>query len=198
MNAIVLARHGKPEWSDSTLISGRELGEWVKGRNAAPIVPSHPPSPELRRIARSAVGFAASPLRRSLESLNLLAPEALPYVDPVFREVEVPGRVPSPIPLPAQAYSKISRVAWYAGWSPGVESFPDALRRAQLAAETLVEIAPDRGTLLLVGHGIMNGFIGLKLRKMGWKGPHLRPRRLWAYAVYRKPASGTGRGADAP
>lgn len=189
MNTIVLARHGKPEWSDSTLISGRELGAWGEGRNAARIDPSHSPSPELRRIARDAKGFAASPLRRSLESLHLLAPEAIPYVDPVFREVEVPGSLPSPIPLPAQIYSKISRIAWFAGWSPGVESFAEARHRAQQAAETLIGIAPDHGTLLLVGHGVMNGLIGLKLRKMGWKGPHLRPRRLWAYGVYRLSAS---------
>jgi broad specificity phosphatase PhoE len=191
MRTIVLARHGKPEWSDSTLISGLELGEWVAGRNAAQIDPAFPPSPELRRIARTAAGFAASPLRRSIESLHLLAPEAIPYVDAVFREVEVPGKVPSPLPLPAQVYSKISRIAWYAGWSPGVESFAQARRRAQKAAETLIGIAPERGTLLLVGHGVMNGLIGLRLRKMGWKGPHLRARRLWAYGVYRTTAAGT-------
>ena len=189
MKTIVLARHGKPEWSDSTLISGRELGEWVEGRNAAPIDPAFPPSAELRRIARNAAGFAASPLRRSIESLHLLAPEAIPYVDSVFREVEVPGKVPSPIPLPAQVYSKISRIAWYAGWSPKVESFTEARRRAHKAATLLVELTPERGTLLLGGHGIMNGRIGLRLRKRGWKGPHLRARRLWAYGVYRQSAS---------
>jgi broad specificity phosphatase PhoE len=192
LQTIVLARHGKPEWSDSTFISGHELADWVQGRDAAGIDPSLPPAPELRRIARSAGGFAASPLRRSIESLHLLAPEAIPYVDPVFREVEVPGRVPSPIPLPAQIYSKISRIAWYAGWSPRVESFSEARRRARKAAETLIEILPERGALLLVGHGIRNGLIGVRLRKMGWKGPHLRPRRLWAYGVYRKPASEGG------
>ncbi len=185
MRTIVLARHGKPEWSDSSIISGRELGEWVQGRNAAPIDPGHSPSPELRRIAKTAKGFAVSPLRRSVESLHLLAPEVIPYVDPVFREIEVPGKVPSSIPLPAQIYSKISRIAWYAGWSPKVESFAEARRRAQKAAETLIAIAPDQGTLLLVGHGIMNGLIGMRLRKMGWHGPHLRARRLWSYGVYR-------------
>ena len=190
MQTIVLARHGKPVWSDSALITGHALGEWVEGRNAAHMDPSHPPSAELQHIARAAAGFAVSPLRRSIESLHLLAPEAIPYVDPVFREVEVPGNVPSPLPLPAQVYSKISRIAWYAGWSPNVESFDAARRRAQQAAETLVELLPDQGTLLLVGHGIMNGLIGLKLRKMGWQGPHLRPRRLWAYAAYRKLGDG--------
>jgi len=186
MRRIVLARHGRPEWSDTTLITGRELGEWVRGRDAAPIDPEHTPPPELRRIAREAGGFAASPLPRSLQSLHLLVPDAIPFVDPVFREVEVPGSLPLPLPLPAQMYSKISRIAWYAGWSPGVESFAEARARAGKAAETLIEIAPASGTLLLVGHGIINGLIGLALRKLGWTGPHLRPRRQWAHGVYRK------------
>ena len=183
---IVLARHGRPEWSDTALITGRELDEWFRGRDAAPIDPGHTPPPELRRIAREAKGFAASPLRRSLESLHLLVPDAIPFVDPVFREVEVPRSVPLPLPLPGQLYSKISRIAWFAGWSPEVESFAEARERARKAAETLIEIAPASGTLLLVGHGIINGMIGLALRKMGWKGPHLRPRRQWAHGVYRQ------------
>ncbi|HSE52020.1 MAG TPA: histidine phosphatase family protein [Gemmatimonadales bacterium] len=186
MKTIVLARHGRPEWSDTALITGRELGEWFRGRDAAPIDPGHTPPPELRRIAREAKGFAASPLRRSLESLHLLVPDAIPFVDPVFREVEVPRSVPLPLPLPGQMYSKISRLAWFAGWSPEVESFGEARERARKAAETLIEIAPSSGTLLLVGHGIINGMIGLALRKMGWKGPHLRPRRQWAHGVYQK------------
>src|SRR5687767_1900960 len=175
MRRIVLARHGRPEWSDTAFITGPELGEWVRGRNAAPIDPEHTPPPELRRIAREAKGFAASPLRRSLESLHLLVPDAIPFVDPVFREIDVPGSVPLPLPLPAQMYSKLSRIAWYAGWSPQVESFAEARDRARKAAETLVEIAPASGTLLLVGHGIINGMIGLALRKWAGKGPTCGP-----------------------
>ena len=192
---IVLARHGRPEWSDTTLISGHALGEWVQGRNAAPIDPSHTPPPELRRIAKEARGFAASPLRRSIESLHLLAPDAIPYVDAVFREVEPPGDVPSPVPLPAQAWSKIARVAWYAGWSADAESYAAAKRRADRAAETLIAIAPDRGTLLLVGHGIFNGMIGHRLRRLGWEGPRFRPRRQWSFGVYRE-AAGAGASRD--
>lgn len=168
------------------LISGHRLGEWVRGRNAAPIDPTHRPPAVLRRIARDAAGYAASPLRRSLESLHLLVPEAVPYVDPVFREVEPPGDVPSPIPLPAQLYSKVARLAWYAGWHRDDESYRAAKRRADRAAEILIGIAPETGALLLVGHGIFNGMIGKALKRLGWDGPPFRPRRQWAHAVYRE------------
>ena len=183
---IVLARHGRPEWSDSTLISGHALGEWIEGRNAAPIDPSHRPPPELRRIAMEAKGFAVSTLRRSIESLHLLVPDAIPYVDAVFREVEPPGDVPSSLRLPAQAWSKIARVAWWAGWSADAESYAASKRRADRAAEILISIAPEQGTLLLVGHGLFNGMIGTRLRRLGWQGPRFRPRRQWSFGVYRE------------
>lgn len=189
MTTIVLARHGKPVWSDSTLISGHGLSEWVKGRDGAPIDPTHTPSPELKRIARAATGLAASPLRRSLESVNLLAPEAIPYVDPVFREAEVPGEIPLGIPLPAQFWSKMARVAWYGHLLPAKETYEEAKRRASRAAELLVSIVPENGLLLLVGHGILNGMIGARLRETGWNGPLFRPRRIWAFGVYTRKAS---------
>jgi broad specificity phosphatase PhoE len=186
MQTIVLARHGKPDWSDSQFIAGSELDDWLRGRDAAPIVPSHPPSPELRRIARSAGAFAASPLARSLQSLHLLVPEAIPYVDKLFREADTPAPIRSPVPLPAQVYSKAARLAWYAGWSPDVESYDEARRRAERAADLLIELAPEKGPLLLVGHGIFNGLVGARLRKLGFEGPRFRPRRLWAFGVYRR------------
>ena len=181
---VVLARHGKPDWDSTTWIPGRDLGEWSRGRDAAPIDPAHQPSGQLRRIAASAHGLIASPLRRSLESAHLLSPKAIPLVDSVFREVELPTDIRSGLPLPPQVWVKLARTGWYAGWSPGAESYEDAKRRAALAAETLAELVPDHGCLLVVGHGIFNGLIGAELRGEGWEGPRFRPRRLWAFGVY--------------
>jgi len=181
---VVLARHGKPDWDSTTWIPGRDLGEWSRGRDAAPIDPAHQPSGQLRRIAASAHGLIASPLRRSLESAHLLSPKAIPLVDSVFREVELPTDIRSGLPLPPQVWVKLARTGWYAGWSPGAESYEDAKRRAALAAETLAELVLDHGCLLVVGHGIFNGLIGAELRREGWEGPRFRPRRLWAFGVY--------------
>jgi len=183
---IVLARHGKPEWDERTPIPGHALAEWIQGRDAAPIVASYAPPPDLVRIAGSSGVLAASPLRRSLESAEAVAPSVAPVVSPVFQEVFLPTEIRSGLRLPPKQWSSLARLAWYGGWSPGVESYPEARERAARAAKMLDELASAHTTVLLVGHGILNGFIGWRLRRAGWSGPWFRPRRLWSYAVYRR------------
>jgi broad specificity phosphatase PhoE len=185
---VVLARHGKPVWDEKTPIAGSELAEWVRGRDAAPIDPSDPPpSAELLRIARSCRLLTTSQLRRSIESAKVVAaPHLTPQVNPVFQEVSTPTEIHSGLRMPPKAWKAVARSAWYSGWSPGVESFAEARRRARLAAMILIELASAHQSVLLVGHGIFNGLIGRRLRRAGWRGPRLRPRRLWAFAVYER------------
>lgn len=185
---IVLARPGKPGWDERTPIPGHALAEWVRGRDNAPIDPSLAPPAELVQIARSSRVLAASTLRRSLESAALVAPGVKQQVNPLFREVFLPTDFHSGLRLPPKMWTSIARSAWYTGWSPGVESFAEARERAALAAMVLVELASAYESVLLVGHGLMDGLIGRRLRRSGWKGPRLRPRRLWSFDIFRRGA----------
>lgn len=185
---IVLARHGKPAWDEKTPIPGHGLAAWVQGRDAAPIDPSLSPPAELVGIARSSRVLAASTLRRSIESAALVAPGVAPQVKELFGEVFLPTEIHAGLRLPPKVWTSIARSAWYTGWSPGVESFAEARKRAALAAMVLIELASAYESVLLVGHGLMDGLIGLRLRHAGWKGPRLRPRRLWSFDTYRRRA----------
>ncbi|MEO8450346.1 MAG: histidine phosphatase family protein [Gemmatimonadota bacterium] len=184
---IILARHGKPLWDSMTPIPGSALAEWVAGIDTAPIDPTYRPPAALERLARNSPAIAASPLRRSLESAALLAPGTAPLVDPLFREVWLPTAFNTKLRLPPKVWAVVARSAWYSGWSPHVESFPEARRRAATAATLLARLASVHGQVLLAGHGLMNGLIGKRLRRFGWHGPRLRPRRYWAYCVYDRP-----------
>jgi broad specificity phosphatase PhoE len=183
---IVLARHGKPVWDETTPIPGHGLGAWARGRDEAPIDRSYLPPAELVRIAQSSRLLATSPLRRSRESADAVAPGVVPRVDSLFREVFLPTAIRSGLRLSPRLWSSLARAAWYGGWSPGVESFAAARRRSSLAASALLELAAIHGSVLLVGHGIMNGLIGHRLRRAGWGGPRFRTRRLWAFAEYQQ------------
>jgi len=182
----VLARHGKPACDFVTPIGGRDLAEWLRGMDNAPLDPSLPPPAELVRLAREAQVIAASPLRRSLESAQQLCPDQPPVVEPLFREVFLPTAIRSGLRLRPRLWTLLARAAWYAGWSPGVESFAEARRRAATAATLLASFAQERGSLLLIGHGQMNGLLGKRLLRAGWRGPWLRPRRYWAFAIYER------------
>ena len=185
MPFIVLARHGKPVWDFITPVAGRDYCNWLAGMDDAPIDAFFPPAPELRRLARQSQ-LVASPLRRSLESAALLDPEAIPFVDPMFREVFTPDPPRVGIKLPPRLWTLQSRARWFSGVSPGVEGVQQARERAARAAETLDQLARagEQAGLLLIAHGQMNGLIARKLRRLGWSGPWLRPRRYWAYARF--------------
>lgn len=183
---IVLARHGRLIWDFATPIRGRAFGEWLRGENSAPTDPSHRPSAELQDLVRTADGIVASPLRRSLDSASLLAPAAEPLIDACFREAELPFAIAIGLRLPAIMWAGLARIAWFCGWSPGVESFGAARGRAAEAARTLAAQAEVRGAVVLVGHGLMNILIAARLRGAGWRGPVLPGQRHWGFAVYDK------------
>jgi broad specificity phosphatase PhoE len=189
LSTIVLARHGKPAWDHTAPIPGFALGQWVEGRDQAPLDPSSRPPVALERIARSSRVIAASPLRRSLESAHLLAPGVAPEVRPFFQELSLPTAIHSGLRLRPTLWSSLARAAWYCGWSPRVEDFAAARARASTAANTLAALAAVEDSILLVGHGLMNGLIGIRLRRAGWRGPRFRARRLWAFSVYERLAS---------
>ena len=183
---IVLARHGRLIWDFATPVSGRGFGEWLYGENHAPIDTSHRPSAELQDLVRTADGIVASPLRRSLESARLLAPAVVPLVDACFREAELPFTIASGLRLPPIIWAGLARIAWFCGWSPGVETFRAARGRAAEAARALAVQAESRGAVVLVGHGLMNILIAARLRGAGWSGPLWLGQRHWGFAVYDK------------
>ena len=191
MNRIVLARHGQPDWDRDTPIAGSEMAKWNKGRDNAPLDPESRPSKRLVSFAKNSHLIATSELRRSIDSAKLLAPGRKPHVEPLFREVYLPTAIHSRAKLPPKVWSATLRAAWHLGWSPGVESHKEAEARAILAAEELEKLAQRHHTVLLIGHGMMNGLIGRNLRRAGWKGPVLRARKHWAYTVYKKSSVGS-------
>jgi broad specificity phosphatase PhoE len=181
---IVLARHGKPVARLRRAMPGRDLAAWVREGDNRPLDRTRPPPAELEQIARAFPLIVASPLRRSRESVALLRPGYEPQVDAIYREVFRPTALHTGLRLPPAFWELLTRAAWLAGWSPGVESYRAAERRAVTAADRLVVQARDHGSVLLVGHGFMDGLIARRRRRTGWRGPRFRPRRYWAFSRY--------------
>ncbi len=184
---IVLARHGRPAWDFRTPIPGHALGEWLRGEGEAPLDPSSRPGAELERLSKETKCLVASPLRRSRDSAQLLAPSAKPLIDPCFREAELPSAFRSGLRLPPVMWAGLARSAWFCGWAAGVESFTIARARASKAASVLTGRAEACGLIVLVGHGLMNILIGQRLRAAGWRGPLWPSPRHWSFGVYERP-----------
>ena len=79
------------------------------------------------------------------------------------------------------------RSAWFLGFAAHTESIGSSSVRAGQAADRLIELAERHGSVLLLGHGIMNVLIAWQLRKRGWRGPlHLLLKDYWKPSIYRK------------
>ncbi len=186
---IILARHGRPAWDFRTPIPGHGLAEWLRGEADAPLDSSHRPSADLERLSRTAKCLVTSPLRRSRDSAQLLAPSTAPLIDPCFREAELPCAIRSGLRLRPNMWAWLARSAWFCGWSAGVESFTAARERASKAASVLTAHAETKGAVVLVGHGLMNILIARRLRSVGWHGPRFPSPQHWSFGIYKRAAA---------
>ena len=187
MLQIILVRHGRPACDDRTPIAGWAFGAWVRGYDDAPIDVTVPPPASLRARA-SAIGcIATSSLRRARESAAVLAADRTFVYERLFAEAGIPSSIHLSLALPPRLWTFLSRVAWCCGWSRGVESLREARRRALRAAERLVELASEHGSVMLVGHGVMNTLISGALRRSGWRGS-ASGSAFWSVGVLQRAA----------
>ncbi|MBE9108592.1 histidine phosphatase family protein [Nodosilinea sp. LEGE 07298] len=181
---IVLIRHGKPMIDDLEKITGSQLAEWVQRYNHAPIDPScHPPLPLLTTVS-SIRCIVTSPLRRSVESAKVLAPELNHHVLFEAREAELPTPRFVKIKMSARTWCALSRLAWFIGWSAQTESLAQANVRAGIVVQKLEALSRQEGSILLLGHGIMNSLIAQRLRAQGWKSLQVSGNGYWKFSEY--------------
>lgn len=73
--------------------------------------------------------------------------------------------------LPSRFWRLVFRGAWFLGFSSHTEPVGESTERARAAADRLIALAEEHGSVLLMGHKIMNALIARELRRRGWKGP---------------------------
>lgn len=179
---IVLIRHGKPDVELRGWFKASELKQLVSKYNASAIMDQPPPATILN-LKQSGKVFC-SDLQRSIQSAQLLGLANQLEADPLFCEASIPhfnsGRLCLPIPV----WVVIIRVLWLLGYSQNGESLKSFRRRAKMAADRLVLSAKQHGSVLLVGHGVLNYFIARELRRLKWQAPKHHRHHHWAMNCY--------------
>ncbi len=178
---IVLMRHGRPDVPLKGWLRARDLSEFA-ARYEACDIQDMPPG-EAVRLADHAARVVGSALRRSLASsqrLGILETDQ----DPVFNETPIPHFSRGGLILPVTAWVILLRLLWLLGYKNNGESLREAKRRAAKAADTLDALAREHGSVLLVGHGMMNHLIAMALRNRGWRGPNRPGQGFWGYGIY--------------
>ncbi|TBW10618.1 fructose-2,6-bisphosphatase [Azotobacter chroococcum subsp. isscasi] len=186
---IILVRHGRPEHSAARWCSPAQMKDWIARYNEADVAGDEMPD-RLVALAAEAGTVACSSVARCVQSRAFLDVDCCLQPDPLFAEAHLPY-LDWPFPrLPPSLWRLLFRSAWFCGFARHTEPIGESNRRAGAAAERLIQLAEAHGSVLLMGHGIMNVLIARQLRKRGWAGPlHLLMRGYWHASVYRKESS---------
>jgi broad specificity phosphatase PhoE len=185
MREILLVRHGVPDCDHRSPIRGRDFARWVREYDAAPLDRTILPPAVLRARASAVSLVVTSTMRRSLESARVIAPDHAVVSDPLLNEAGIPTALDVPLALRPLHWDAIARLAWLVGWAGGAESVVEARGRATDAATHLAGLAARHGSVMLVGHGMLNSLIARALRRAGWTGSGLT-RRYWGSVSLRR------------
>jgi broad specificity phosphatase PhoE len=185
---ITLVRHGRPAIATAPRTSHREFRTYIDDYEDAGLDPTSAPPEELQDLIGELNVVVTSGRKRAEQSARALAPNAELIVDPLF--VESPLASPR-IPLLKMRVAKwavVSRLMWYAGFSPKIEGYRKSKHRAAQAAEILIGRARKDGQTALVAHGYFNYLIGIELRRRGFKQTGSHKARYWNDVTYERSA----------
>lgn len=179
---IILMRHGRPNLASVERVSALDMKSWIERYELSEITDQPIPATSIGFAAAAKVIISSS-APRALASVRALGLQPI-LVDEVFCEAQLPhGRWKRPRLSPF-TWAFILRIAWLCGLSGGVESARAARSRAKAAAQRLQVLAHE-GSVLLVGHGIMNRLIAKQLESAGWVCRERGGSRYWSAMVYR-------------
>ena len=185
---IILARHGRPALDRSQPMGWRDYKTWWSAYDEGGLVEGEDPPEALLEAARSAEVVLASPLTRSLETARAVADGREIVTDPVFVEAPLP---PPPIPglrLKPGQWGVFARIAWWFGYSGGMESRRAAEARAEEAVDRVDAAArpadgPPR-VVLVCAHGWFNRMMRPELLARGWRCVQDGRDHYWSFRRY--------------
>ncbi len=182
---IVIIRHGKPSLPAWPGIKARELGNWIVAYNRAGIAEESPLKKTINAV-KTCTMIVTSDLPRSTGSGKALG-LGLPMIsNELFREAGLPYGPITLLKMPPKIWAVFFRILWSVGYKKNGESIDTFKERSRRAADRLISLAREHGSVLFVGHGLINTFIARELLSAGWKGPGKMSTRYWACAEYTK------------
>jgi broad specificity phosphatase PhoE len=185
---IILIRHGKPAIPTAPVARHHEFRSYIDAYEEAGLDPADAPPAELRDLVRELDAVFTSGRKRAADSAKVLAPNAELIVDPLFAESPLASpRIPL-LKMKVTKWAVVSRLMWYAGFSPRIEGYRKSKRRAKQAAEILIKRAQTTGGAVLVAHGYFNYLIGIELRRCGFKQTGGHKAKYWNDVTYERKA----------
>jgi broad specificity phosphatase PhoE len=182
---IVLMRHGEPTSRYSAWIAGHEFGGWLRSLDQSGIKEAMLIPDEVRQLASTIGLVISSDLLRATQSAARLARKTV--IEPDLREARLIESFRTSLRAPASLWLAVARLAWWLDVTSSEEPIAAARARAQRVTDTVISLAREHRSVLIVGHGVFNSCIARRLRTLGWSGPLVPPSGYWSVATYRPP-----------
>ncbi len=184
---ILIGRHGKPALSRKVWLSADGYKKWWQAYDEGGLEANQKiPRKLLNKVAKIDY-IISSPLRRAHETALAIAGEREIAIDDIFVEAPLP---PPPIPeiikFRPKIWGFIARCTWFIGLNYNSESHEEAKKRANLAAQRLVDLAQQHGSIALFAHGWFNRMMRPYLLSQGYKCVEDGGDWHWSYRVYEK------------
>jgi broad specificity phosphatase PhoE len=180
---IILMRHGEPAYELKGRVQANEISGVIEGYDLSGIK-DKPPKITIDRVS-SVSAVVCSDLKRSIESAKALGFSKIHQSRALYREVATPHFKGGEFSMSLYKWGVFLRVISIFGFSRNGESLSMARIRAIEAASELVNLAKEKKSVLLVGHGFINYFIAKELLRKKWLGPSKPGGGYWEYGTYK-------------
>ena len=185
---VILMRHGKPLLPPQKSVSSVEFKNWIEAYNFAELCENLNPELESIEIAKSCNVVLCSDLKRSLNSARILGVSEVSSIEHKLREMEMPWGKITNLKMKPEYWAVLFRILWFFGYSKNSESFKEAKLRAAHAASLLESTATENGSVLFVGHGMLNRYIAKYLVENGWLVRKKVGSNYWEFGVLEREA----------
>lgn len=184
LGPIVIARHGEPDADRRERMDWRGYERWWAAYDEAGLKPGQTPTESLVDATGKAKLLFASTLPRAIETAKAAAPGRELNINSVFVEAPLP---PPQIPgrFTARTWGVWARCSWWLGHARGRETRGQAERRADQAAQILVEAA-EHGGVALFAHGWFNRMLRPALARRGWVCKRDGGDWYWSWRAYER------------
>jgi len=145
------------------------------------------PSDKLQFLSSSLNVCVSSNMVRAKDSAELLGFKRCVAMA-LFNESELPHPKRLFVPLPWSLFLVIYRLFWFAGCKLNCAGKRQDRDRARAGCQTLIDLAFEHHSVLLVGHGIMNRLLCAELKKLGWSIEQKSGSGYWSSITLSGPA----------
>ncbi len=182
---IVLIRHGKPKIKLSGWLTADGFSQFIAQYNEVALDQTNPPPENVRALAKNCISTQCSQLRRSIESAEKLDKLTFIEYSSEFNEFEMPHTQGHLIRLPISFWVIYFRIGQLLGYSPNAESWTDIKARTLRCTDELIKQSKQYGSIVYIGHGLMNRGISNQLLKQGWNQEIKLNSGYWSTSVFK-------------